>query len=33
MFHVNLFQPIFTIWIQPERGVIYMYIEIKEIIQ
>ena len=30
MFHVNFFQPIFTIWSQPERGVIYMYIKIKE---
>ena len=30
MFHANLFQTIFTIWSQPERGVIGMYLEIKE---
>ena len=30
MFHANFFQPICTIWNQLERGVIYMYIEIKE---
>ena len=30
VFHVNFFQPIFTIWSQPERGVIHIYIKIKE---
>ena len=29
MFHPNLSQSISTIWSQPERGVIYMYTEIK----
>ena len=32
MFHANLFQPIFTIWSQPEIGATYMEIEIKGII-
>ena len=32
MFHANLFQPIFTIWSQPEIGANYMEIEIKGII-